>query len=429
MDPQEIAQSSHPDGQVNVWGGRLSIAERLFGRGAALLLDCFGARVGLQIIWLKHPERIGEIALHAGIESAALRSGLRPRRVRYCIQRDYPVANFFWDECIRRMLPVRDWLWPIVQSTEDRIAEGRRTRPQWLQAAHAIHKSRDRSGLMESAGPPPGLFSQEEMDAGLDWLRSVGWREGEKFVCLLVRDFEYLRSFGGGPGSQAEREERNSYRDSDIRTYRSAAEWLADQGVWVLRMGKKMAVPFGSKHPKVLDFAFCEERSDFLDVWLFANCDLCISVETGIDKVSDVFRRPMLLVNYLPAAFLLSWSMTLAAPKPAVWKNTGRRLSLEELIAANWQQSSHYIDNGIEVRDMNAGQIRDVVREAWCRLTGDWVEESSDERRSRAAWKALQAHEAYPNWHGYRHPRANFSSVWLQQLEGELASENQLEHE
>ncbi len=79
-------ERAFPDGQVNVWGGcALKPAERAFGRLGAAFLDSVSRLVDVRIVWLKNPERIGEIALHAGLELAALRMGLRPRLTRYCL--------------------------------------------------------------------------------------------------------------------------------------------------------------------------------------------------------------------------------------------------------------------------------------------------------------------------------------------------------
>jgi putative glycosyltransferase (TIGR04372 family) len=317
------------------------------------------------------------------------------------------------------MLPVRGWLWPIVQVTEQRIDEARRLRPRWLVPAHGVHQgffSRDLTGLLERAGSPTGIFRPEEIEAGFGWLRSLGWSDGDKVVCLLVRDSEYLDSFGGGPGSQSARRRRNSYRDSDIATYVPAAEWLADQGVWVLRMGKVMKDPMESQHPRVIDYAFRDDRSDFLDVWLFANCDLCISTVTGADMISDVYRRPLLALNVLPAMHLWSWSNTVAAPKPLAWKDSGRRLSIEELVGANFYFSQEYAEQGIEIRELDADVLKDIVQEAWLRVDGSWSDEPDDVYRTAAAWAVLEAHPDYSRHHGYRHPAARFSSVWLRHV-------------
>ena len=76
-------------------------------------------------------------------------------------------------------------------------------------------------------------------------------------------------------------------------------EWLADEMVWVLRMGKLMHKPISSNHPRIIDYAFHPERSELLDIWLFANCTGCISTSTGIDSVSHMYGIPMLFVNQM----------------------------------------------------------------------------------------------------------------------------------
>ena len=276
-------------------------------------------------------------------------------------------------------------------------------------------------------------FTDDESRRAENWLESVGWQRGEPFVCLLVRDSAFLatepslHSVYKGGGSA--RWSYHDYRDSDIATYLPAVEWLANQGVWVFRMGKVMAKPLEMDNERVVDYAFREDRSDFLDVWLFANCDLCISTGTGPDMIADVYRRPLLTVNLLPAISLSSWSNAVTAPKPLVWSETGRRLSVEELLSATWLRGELYAEHGIEIRDLDAETIRGIVQEAWGRLKGDWTEAPEDGRRNRAAWQALESHPEYANWHGYRHPRARFSSVWLRQLEAELATHTPPEHE
>jgi putative glycosyltransferase (TIGR04372 family) len=271
-------------------------------------------------------------------------------------------------------------------------------------------------------------FTEDENQRAEDWLASIGWQPGDRFVCLLVRDSAYLATEpglrpadkGGKKGSGPDRWSYHDFRDSDVGTYDPAAARLAAQAVWVLRMRKTMAKPMPSSHPRIVDYAFRVDRSDFLDVWLFANCNLCISTGTGPDMIADAFRRPLLAVNFLPAIGLWSWSNAVTAPKPLVWRDSGRRLSVEELIAADWLHSEQYEEHGVEIRDLDAATLLGIVQEAWGRLTGGWVDAVDDARRNQTAWAALEAHPEYANWHGYRHPEARFSSVWLRQLDDEL---------
>jgi putative glycosyltransferase (TIGR04372 family) len=136
--------------------------------------------------------------------------------------------------------------------------------------------------------------------------------------------------------------------------------------------------------------------------------------------ISDVYRRPLLTVNFLPAIALWSWSNAVTAPKPLVWRDTGQRLTLDELFAANHYRSEEYSQRGIEVRDLSADSLRSIVEEAWLRVQDSWEDVPEDVRRNAEAWAALERHPEYANWHGYRHPHARFSTVWLRELESSL---------
>jgi hypothetical protein len=136
--------------------------------------------------------------------------------------------------------------------------------------------------------------------------------------------------------------------------------------------------------------------------------------------ISDVHRRPLLILNFLPAMALWSWSDAVTAPKPLVWRDSGLRLSIEELVAACFAFSSEYTDHGIEVRELEVDVLKGIVEEAWLRLQKSWTDQTVDARRNAAAWEALGAHPEYERYHGYRHPSARFSSVWLRHLTEEI---------
>ena len=155
---------------------------------------------------------------------------------------------------------------------------------------------RDIEGLFEKYESSFSFLPEEENFAK-GWLRDQGLQEGEPFVCLLARDDAYLdneRLHSKNKGHWS----YHSYRNSEIATYVPAMEWLADQGYWVLRMGKIMSKPIPSEHPKIIDYAFHEEKSDLLDIWLFANCNFCITTSTGLDCISHIYKKPLLIINF-----------------------------------------------------------------------------------------------------------------------------------
>ena len=64
-----------------------------------------------------------------------------------------------------------------------------------------------------------------------------------------------------------------------------AAEKLADCGYQLLRMGSAVGKKIDTTHPGIIDYAISGKRTDFLDIYLSANCRFFISSGSGIDSV------------------------------------------------------------------------------------------------------------------------------------------------
>ena len=63
-------------------------------------------------------------------------------------------------------------------------------------------------------------------------------------------------------------------------------------------MGKNMDKKLDINDPNFLDYAFSSERSDFLDIFLFKVSYFVISTGSGLDNISSLFRKNILLINY-----------------------------------------------------------------------------------------------------------------------------------
>ena len=112
-------------------------------------------------------------------------------------------------------------------------------------------------------------------------------------------------------------------------------KWLADQGVWVLRMGKIMAKKIPSLHPRIIDYAFHADKCDLLDIWLFANCTGCISSSCGIDVISKVYGRPTININAVPVRHP-SYSYNLIyVPKYQRWSKKHKNFTIKEVLSAD----------------------------------------------------------------------------------------------
>ena len=279
-------------------------------------------------------------------------------------------------------------------------------------------RSRDTAGLLEKNSSGMLKFLPEENVTAKQWLRRQGWADGDPFVCLLVRDSSYLDSRSD---LSAYNWDYHSYRNSDLDSYLLAMEWLAGQGIWVLRMGKNMHKPIKSSNRKIIDYAFSSDRSDLLDIWLFGNCDLCISTLSGADYISDVYRRPLLNLNFLPLVDMISWSNSISYPKKLVWNSSKSNLTLSEYLDNTIYHTEDYVKTGINIIDLSSSDILAVVKEAWneIKYKDENINNYSDQKNK--FWKIVMASNIYMKNHNFIHPNHNFihpmsriSSVFLE---------------
>ena len=190
-------------------------------------------------------------------------------------------------------------------------------------------------------------------------------------------------------------------------------EWLSKQGVWVIRMGKAMSKRISTKKSRIIDYAFCPNRNDLLDIWLFANCNLCISTVSGIDYVSDVYRKPLLSLNYLPLNNMVSWSNSINYPKHLKWSDSDNFLTLEEHLEHGYNYTKDYEEAGIDVIDLTSDEITLVVQECWSRLEDTFMETDDDTNQQNQFWKTMRESTLFKKQHDFIHPKARLASTFL----------------
>ena len=356
-------------------------------------------------------ERIGHFTADAG-HHYARRAVSSSRGMDFYWLPKGQSSNLFFDKLVRRNFIVSPLAYYLYQ---------------WnsllpLSTPHCLPSSttgsRDIEGVLERSPEMLPFLPTEDL-AAQEWLKKQGWKQGEPYVCLLVRDSSYLAT---DPLYNKTNWQYHNYRDSDIATYVEASEWLANQGVWVLRMGKVMAKPIPTNHPHVIDYAFHPDKSDFLDIWLFAHCNLCISTGSGPDMVSDIYRRPIVFTNFLPLVSLWSCSNAIHVPKHLVWKETGRYLTLAEHLQNSWSYTEQYEQAGIEIIDLSSHEILLAVQEAWLTIEGKWVESDYNTQRQERFWEIFRSYPDFHKYHGWIHPKSRVGDNWLKQMGNDFLS-------
>ena len=186
----------------------------------------------------------------------------------------------------------------------------------------------------------------------------------KNFICFIVRTAEYNKIYG--TSVQVRREDSMfKFRNVKPEAYIPALKYLVDSGNIVIRMGKGFSNPFPFKHNNFIDYANSVDRSDFLDIWLSANCKFFFGTSTGIICLPALFNKPYLATNQFPIGLIASY-MPNSVYLPSIAKKEKQFLSLKEQVELDVirQINGIYYDkNGIEVLENEPGEILNAVKD------------------------------------------------------------------
>jgi putative glycosyltransferase (TIGR04372 family) len=252
-------------------------------------------------------------------------------------------------------------------------------------------------------------FTADEIALGRELVSELLASPDLPWVCIHQRDSKYLETnLGEFDWSY------HSYRDSPISDYTRAIQELVELGYQVVRMGKVAEEPLRFDHPYVIDYANYHLRSDFLDIFLAANCSFFLSTGSGIDSVATVFRRPQLLVNFpLPFHPLTSLPSHMFIYQHFHDLHTGEPLSLRQLqMRKAWTLFSNeaFRRAGIGLQLNSPQEIADAAIEMAGRLSGTWQPLEDDDKLQADFWHSFPR---IPEIHGTAPFRARIGTRFL----------------
>jgi putative glycosyltransferase (TIGR04372 family) len=318
-------------------------------------------------------------------------------------------CNEQWARMLKRTLPVYSRLAQYIDRWNKVIPGG---------SAHHIESTATEARYLKYYVNQRDVsidFLPDEAEIAKNWLRAQGWKDGELFVCLLVRDSAFLANDPLNAFSDDNEKlwSYHDYRNSNIDTYVPAVQWLLDQNIWVLRMGALMKTPMPLQHERFIDYAFSPTRSDLLDIWLFSNNKGIISTATGLDQLACIYHVPLLMVNAMPLGCLYSFSEVIWVPKNLRHMDTRKSLTLAETLDNEHYYSQDYVNAGLEIIDLNEQEILLAVQEFWQRITGTWVQIQEDLELQTQFWSEFQSWPGYSKSHDWKHPKARVGQAWL----------------
>jgi putative glycosyltransferase (TIGR04372 family) len=194
---------------------------------------------------------------------------------------------------------------------------------------------------------------------------------GREVILLYVRtsDFDTKRNDINHPNSYFDLLEN---RNSEIRNYEKAIDYLIDLGSTVVRIGRESDKVFVSKR-NFVDYATHESASDLYDHVLWTSCFFAISTSGGADEPSILFDKPVLFVDYGEGINRekrgVYEEFKAYLPKTVCWKDTDVPLSIDEI--NNLGYFDNFLHTNTETLDkwnvcmkLNSGQaIEQAVRD------------------------------------------------------------------
>lgn len=229
-------------------------------------------------------------------------------------------------------------------------------------------------------------FTSEEETFGQEALHQLGIPEGKPFVCFHARDSAFLKTiFFQRDWSY------HDFRDSDIKNYLLAVETLAQQGYYALRMGSVVGEKIERDHYHVIDYAMSGKRTEFLDIYLGAKCQFFLCSDTGMSIIPEMFRRPVIYVNWVPLLRLPSFYVLngLIIPKKFYLRKEQRFLTFKEILESEMGSASLgelFEKSGVELIENTPEEIASVALEMDKRLKEKWVESEEDRLLQESFW-------------------------------------------
>ncbi|MDA3017590.1 MAG: TIGR04372 family glycosyltransferase [Actinomycetota bacterium] len=195
-------------------------------------------------------------------------------------------------------------------------------------------------------------FSKSEVQLGEDYLRSVGVKPGESYICLVVRETAWAPPKTGPTSS-------GTLRSRSFEDFLPAAQALAELDVTVIKLGA--AGTFQTAGTKIVDYANSDVKSELLDVYLPAHAKCVISTMSGPDAVALVGRVPVLYVD------IAQYSLCFAGTSLVTWvpallysQKLGRVMTMSEVFdsgAGRFLGSTAFEQAGIRVMQSSPEKI------------------------------------------------------------------------
>lgn len=291
------------------------IIQRIFSIPVACLIICIYPIFKIRLIQL-YSNRIGHFAVNTHLLLCALELNdfIEEKNCihLYYLQTSLPVCNHFFSKMCSRaitILPTWGAFWGHVNAILIFFLKEKYNTP-FKKMFESTVGGHDERNYYKRCKKQFFSFTEDEKTTGEALKRQLGIPVGANYICLLVRDSAYLQQHI--PNGQWWVQD---FRNADIKTYREAIEYLTQNDIYVVRMGKAAASPLEINNAKFIDYPYHPLRSDFMDIYLSAHCFFFVSTSCGIDSIAKIFHRPLVATNVIIHDIETTGNCTFLLPK------------------------------------------------------------------------------------------------------------------
>tara|TARA_B110000003_G_C16594196_1_gene513010 strand:- start:287 stop:1507 length:1221 start_codon:yes stop_codon:yes gene_type:complete len=230
-------------------------------------------------------------------------------------------------------------------------------------------------------------FTQNELDKGFQVLKEIGCKREQDYICFHARDSMFLKNVSVNDNINYD---YHNYRDSDINNYLLAAQEMASRDIFSIRMGAIVEKKIYCDSKLIFDYASSKYRSDFNDVYISGNCKFFLCSDTGISIVPEVFRVPVVHVNFTNITNLSVWTIdSLFIFKSFYLRSENRFMKFSEILDLEFggiDTNEIFSKLNIELIENSPEEIRQVTIEMDERLNGIWEPKEEDKELQERFW-------------------------------------------
>ena len=233
---------------------------------------------------------------------------------------------------------------------------------------------------------PNLYFSKKDELIGIKALKKINIYKNKSYICFHNRDSSFLNKTNFKTDWNF-----HDYRDSDVTNYILSIEQLIKNGYSTIRMGHTVKKELNIKNLNFINYAGSNLRSDFLDIYLLKECKFLICSDTGISFPAEVFKRPIIYVNWTILDRLPTYvSNGLIIFKKFFSTKKKRVLSFNEMKEINLASGNPeriLKEKGVKLIENTPQEIWAVVKEMKERLDKTWVDKNKNEILQEKFWE------------------------------------------